>query len=81
LQQTVKPVDRELYGIFEAEARERLRGRDEADWPVLATALGLVCPVWTEDPDFFGTGVAVWKTNLVEIFLRAQSKLDESGES
>ena len=27
-------------GPFEAEARQRLPGRDEDDWPVLATALG-----------------------------------------
>ena len=65
---------RELYGIFEKEARQRLRGRDETDWPVLATALGLACPVWTEDPDFFGTGIAVWTTSRIEIFFKAQTK-------
>jgi len=72
LQHIVEPVDREFYVLFEAEARQRLRGRDEDDWPVLATALGLACAVWTEDSDFFGTGIAVWTTNRVEIFLRAQ---------
>jgi len=40
---------------------------------VLATALGLACAVWTEDSDFFGTGIAVWTTNRVEIFLQAQA--------
>jgi hypothetical protein len=30
---------------FEAEARERLRGRDEEDWPILAAALSLVLPI------------------------------------
>jgi len=49
-----------------------MRGRDETDWPVLATALALACGVWTEDADFFGTGVAVWTTGRVEIFLRSQ---------
>jgi hypothetical protein len=49
-----------------------LRGRDEGDWPVLATGLGLACAVWTEDSDFFGTGIAVWTTSRVEIFLQAQ---------
>jgi predicted nucleic acid-binding protein len=81
LRQTIEPVDRELYGIFEKEARQRLHGRDETDWPVLATALGLVCPVWTEDPDFFGTGVAAWTTNHIEIFLEAQAKSVESDGS
>ncbi len=31
--QMVEPIDRESYGEFESEARERLRGRDEDDWP------------------------------------------------
>jgi len=72
LRHIVEPVDQEFYVLFEAEARQRLRGRDEDDWPVLATALGLACAVWTEDSDFFGTGIAVWTTNRVEIFLQAQ---------
>ena len=70
LRSVVEPVNRELYGAFEDEARQRLRGRDESDWPVLATALGLACGVWTEDQDFFGTGVAVWTTDRIEIFLK-----------
>jgi len=76
----IEPVHAELYSLFESEARLRLRGRDEDDWPVLASALGLACGVWTEDADFFGTGVAVWTTNSVEIFLKAQAKLLESQE-
>jgi predicted nucleic acid-binding protein len=72
LQELVQPVDREVYAEFEAEARERLRGRDEDDWAVLATALALACPIWTEDTDFFGTGISVWSTARVEIYLKAQ---------
>jgi predicted nucleic acid-binding protein len=78
LQRLIAPVDRELYRVFEGEARRRLRGRDENDWPVVATALALACGVWTEDADFFGTGVAVWTTNRIEIFLEAQAKLVRS---
>ena len=33
----ISPVYGDLYGAFEDEARERLRGRDEGDWPILAT--------------------------------------------
>jgi len=80
LRTLIEPVDRELYAVFENEARQRLRGRDENDWPVLATALGLGCGVWTEDADFFGTGLAVWTTNSVEIFLKGQAKSPESQE-
>jgi len=51
-----------------------LRGRDEEDWPVLATALAMASAIWTEDTDFFGTGIAVWTSNRIEIFLKTQSK-------
>jgi len=81
LQHFVELVDRESYSAFEEEARQRLRGRDEDDWPVLATALALSYPIWTEDADFFGTGIAVWTTNLVEIFLKAQTKSPELNDS
>ena len=80
LRNFIEPVAPELYGVFESEARQRLRGRDENDWPILATALGLACPVWTEDADFFGTGVAVWITNKIEMFLQEQAKSHKSQE-
>jgi predicted nucleic acid-binding protein len=73
LRQFVEPVDQEVYGSYEEEARVRLRGRDENDWTILASALSLASAVWTEDADFFGTGVAVWTTNRIEIFLKSQS--------
>ncbi|MSV27230.1 MAG: hypothetical protein EXQ52_00555 [Bryobacterales bacterium] len=44
--------------------RQRLALRDESDWPILAAALALRCPIWTEDTDFFGCGVATWTTLL-----------------
>ena len=60
----------ETYGAFETEARERLGPRDPEDWPILASALALRCPIWTEDTDFFGCGVATWTSNRVRMFLR-----------
>ena len=63
-------IDGEIYGPFENAARQRLQKRDEEDWPVLATALALECPIWTEDADFFGAGVATWTTDRVELLLR-----------
>jgi predicted nucleic acid-binding protein len=80
LQSLIEPIGQEAYGLFEAEARERLRGRDEEDWPVLATALSLSCAIWTKDTDFFGTGVAVWTSDRVEIFLKEQSKPSDPEE-
>jgi predicted nucleic acid-binding protein len=80
LQNIIEPITPELYSIFESEARLRLRGRDEDDWPVLATALALGCGVWTEDADFFGTGIAAWTTNRIEIFLKERARSLESRE-
>src|ERR1700722_3789844 len=73
LRAIVEAVEADFYRSFERQARQRLRGRDEADWPILATALGLGCGLWTEDQDFFGTGVAVWTTNRIEILLEQES--------
>src|SRR3982750_3560217 len=72
-------IDAEIYGPFETAARQRLQRRDEEDWPVLATALALECPIWTEDADFFGAGVATWTTDRVEFLLLTptQSGLDQ----
>jgi predicted nucleic acid-binding protein len=62
-------VSLDIYGEQETEARRRLGSRDPDDWPILATALALGCPIWTEDTDFFGCGVATWRSSSVEIFL------------
>lgn len=29
----------------------------------------LDCPIWTEDNDFFGTGVPTWTTDRIDIYL------------
>lgn len=42
---------------------------EEHYWPILACALALHCPIWTEDTDFFGCGAATWTSNNIEIFL------------
>ena len=70
----VEAIGREIYGEFEAEARERLGERDPEDWPILASALAVGCPVWTEDTDFFGCGVPTWTSSRVEMFLRDPQK-------
>jgi predicted nucleic acid-binding protein len=73
----VQAVESETYSPFEAIARERMGRRDEDDWPILASALALQCPIWTEDTDFFGCGVATWTTDRIELYL---SKRPENGE-
>jgi predicted nucleic acid-binding protein len=69
LAELVRTVEVEMYSSFETIARERIGGRDEDDWPVLAAALALDCPIWTEDTDFFGCGVATWTTDRVGLYL------------
>jgi predicted nucleic acid-binding protein len=71
LGQLVDLIGVDVYGDFEMEARKRIGSRDPDDWPILACALALNCPIWTEDTDFFGCGVATWTSDRVEIFLRA----------
>ena len=66
----VERVDRSLYEEHEGIARGRIGSRDPEDWPVVATALLLDLPIWTEDQDFFGSGVATWTSDRVELYLR-----------
>ena len=46
---------------------------------MIATALALECPIWTEDADFFGAGVATWTTDRVELFL-SESRANPGSE-
>lgn len=69
LPESVAVIERETYVRAELMSRRRLLRRDEDDWPILATALVLDCPIWTEDLDFFGCGVATWTSDRVEMFL------------
>jgi predicted nucleic acid-binding protein len=70
LSRLMELIGGEVYREFEAEARERLARRDLEDWSILACALALRCPIWTEDTDFFGCGVATWTSDRVRMFLR-----------
>jgi len=66
----VQPVERALYSRHEPLARQRVEMRDADDWAVAAVALLLDLPIWTEDKDFFGSGIATWTTERVELYLR-----------
>ena len=69
LRLVVRAVDPAEYEVMKPSAMARIEPRDPDDWPVLACALAFNCPIWTEDRDFFGTGVATWTTSLVEQYL------------
>ncbi len=63
-------AESELEGLKDA-ALVRIGQRDADDWPALAAALLLDCPVWTEDKDFFGSGVATWTSTTVHLYFAA----------
>jgi predicted nucleic acid-binding protein len=56
------------YEHREAHARERLSTLGQKDWPVLAAALALDAPVWSNDKHLWGTGIAVWKTRNIRFW-------------
>ena len=58
LESLVWPLELGVYEGFKTQALQRIAMRDADDWPVLACAMAIGCPVWTEDADFFGAGVA-----------------------
>ena len=70
IKNVVLVVDSSLYEEFEERARLRISSRDPDDWPVVATAMLLNAPIWTEDKDFFGSGIATWTSDKIEIYLR-----------
>jgi predicted nucleic acid-binding protein len=63
-------VDRSLYEQFENPARDRIASRDPDDWPIVATAMLIDAPIWSEDRDFFGSGIATWTSDRIELYLR-----------
>jgi predicted nucleic acid-binding protein len=69
IESIIQPVNARLYEAYGRSARWRIERRDPDDWPVLAVAMLFHCPIWTEDKDFFGVGVATWTTDRVELYL------------
>lgn len=68
LEGIVQFIDAELYERVQQQALRRIAVRDADDWPVLACAMILGCPVWTEDADFFGTGVPTWTSDRIALY-------------
>lgn len=71
LEHVVQPIELELYAGMQQQALQRIAARDADDWPVLACAMAIGCPVWTEDVDFFGTGIPIWTTDRVAYYFAA----------
>jgi predicted nucleic acid-binding protein len=69
IENIVHPIEVEMYRDLQHKALRRIAERDPDDWPVLACAMMLDCPIWTEDADFFGAGVATWTTDRIALYL------------
>ena len=71
LESLIQIVDDGLYKTYGSEAKRRIQSRDIQDWPIVATALALDSAIWTEDQDFFGSGLPTWTTDRIHIFFEA----------
>ena len=69
LESMVRPLALDYYAGLQQQALQRIAMRDADDWPVLACAMTIACPVWTEDADCFGAGVATWTSDRVAMYL------------
>jgi predicted nucleic acid-binding protein len=58
----VSVVERKVYASHIAEATRRIGRRDPDDIPILALALTLKIPLWSNDKDFENVGVEWYTT-------------------
>lgn len=71
----VDPIPDEVFASNEDGARQRLHSGGQSDWPVLASAMATGMDVWSNDTDFFGTGVAIWSTPNIKYARGAEAEL------
>ena len=53
------------YRAQEASAKARIHHKNTKDWPLLAASIQHEGEIWTDDRDFFGTGVPTWTTRNI----------------
>jgi predicted nucleic acid-binding protein len=61
-------LDANHYEHKECNARDRLTSDGQKDWPLLAAALALDAPIWSNDKHLWGTGVAIWLTRNIRFW-------------
>lgn len=61
----VSVVERAAYSAVIPEASRRIGRRDPDDVEILALALALKVPIWSNDKDFKGTGVEWFTTEAL----------------
>jgi predicted nucleic acid-binding protein len=69
LRRIIVPIPKEDSHL-QSKALKRIP-RDPKDWPCVALALLLNCPIWTRDTDYFGTGLAIWTHETVELYVES----------
>jgi predicted nucleic acid-binding protein len=58
-------IEGDRYAAQEEEARRRMASRDVNDWPIVALALALSLPIWSQDKDFEQSGLPVYTTGTL----------------
>jgi predicted nucleic acid-binding protein len=56
------------YRAQESAAKARIHYKNTKDWPILAAAIEHKGAIWTDDRDFFGTGVTTWTTRNIRFW-------------
>jgi predicted nucleic acid-binding protein len=75
LSEAERTITNSVAAVLERVHVDRLRdatwriSRDPDDAPTIALALVLDCGIWTSDRDFFGCGLPVWSTEVVQAYL------------
>ena len=64
-EQALSIVPDEWLEPFQEDALWRVPA-DPNDWPPVALAPALDIGIWTEDRDFFGSGIATWQTPVLQ---------------
>ncbi len=64
-------IPKEAYLPFRDAALRRVP-QDPNDWHCVALALAINAGVWTEDRDFFGSGLATWQTSVLRHVLETE---------
>lgn len=54
------------YRAHQGAAQTRIHYKNTKDWPILAAAIAENAAIWTDDRDFFGTGVPTWTTRNIK---------------
>lgn len=67
VEEALNIISSDFYSLHDTEAKKRIP-QDIDDWAIVATAMLFNCPIWTEDKDFFGTGIPTWTSDRIHLY-------------